>query len=181
MLDELIKVSISLTYVHILANSLHCYTLISVWHFDKEECTKYPRTKLFGGGGVKGKLVAYCRWGWAHPAWCEPWARHADRWGGVELKVSSWVPDWITTMRGTRATEDVCRFSLLTSLSLSRHQSLCKFAPDEWEVRRQWPFWLRGNLSQVSSLFGTAGMCDEADFYESFSPDFTLFKASLPI
>lgn len=38
-----------------------------------------------------------------------------------------------------------------------------------------------GNLSQVSSLFGTVGMYDETDFYEYRSPDFTLSKASLAI
>lgn len=41
------------------------------------------------------------------------------------------MPDGITTKRGTQATEEVHRFSLLTSLSLSRRQSLCKFVADE--------------------------------------------------
>lgn len=45
-------------------------------------------------------------------------------------------------------------------------------------MRRQWPFWLLGNLSQVSSMFGTAGMCNNA---EDLSPDLALSEASLPI
>lgn len=109
------------------------------------------------------------------------WARHTDRWGCVELKVSPWMPDGITTKRGTQATEEVHRFSHLTSLSLCFSPSVTLQVRCWWTrgcVRRQWPFWLLGNLSQVLSMFGTAGMCDNAQY---FSPDFTLSRASLPI
>lgn len=95
----------------------------------------------------------------------------------LELKVSFWMPDGITTTGGTQASEEVHRFSLLTSLSFSPSVTL-RVGP---LTNRQWPFCPLGNLSQVSSMPGTVEMCDEADFYEYLSPGFTLSEASLAI
>lgn len=91
-----------------------------------EECGKYQRPTHYTWGeeGMKDKSVAWCRCRKACPARCELWARHPDRWGGVELKVSSWMNDGATTTKATQTTEEMYRFSLLTSLSITHFASL---------------------------------------------------------
>ena len=168
MLDGVIKV-VSHWYIT-LTRSLPCYTRRDIWHFDKEECRKHQLpthwTVRRGAEEMKGKLAASCRWRWARPAWCELRAHHTDRWGGVELKVSLWMPDETRSQKRTK----YHRFEP-PHVSLSRHSSLSKFAADEWTARRQWPFCLLGNLSRVSSMFGTVGMCSGPAY---FSPDCSL-------
>ena len=93
-----------------------------------------------------------------------PGARHTDRWGGVELKVSSWTPDGITTKWGTRTTEEVPPDISLLSLATS-HSASSPLMNGRWGASGH--FGCSGNLSQVSSLFGAAGTWAEADFYVS--------------
>lgn len=80
---------------------------------DKEECSmSYLHIKM--SCGERGKISSVLQNGvrGGLDATCEP--RHTDRWGGVKLKVSSWMPDGIPAQRGTQVTEEMPRFSRLS-------------------------------------------------------------------
>lgn len=85
---------------------------------------------------------------------CEPC--HSDGWGDVELKVSSWMPDGITTKKGTQATEETYGFSLLTSLSITLQ--VCHW----WMGGEQTVAILAARKPEPGLVFVPTAMCNEA-------------------
>lgn len=86
------------------------------------------------------------------------------RWWGAEGQLlNAWWNNNQERTSGYRGPVQVQPPDISPSLTISQ-------TADEWDVRTQWPFWLLENLSQVSSSFWTAAMCQQTWFLWMLHP-----------